>query len=98
MNYGLHTIDHNFINSNPFGMFHSDLERELHKESTPVNNGKMIATGFLHIFTWPVINAACLADGKINGVISTDIHLSTCIIVRLSRFMYAIHVYAYGAK
>ncbi len=48
-------IDDNFMNLCPFGMFNSDLERELSEESTPVNNGKMIATTFLDIFTWPVI-------------------------------------------
>ena len=53
---GLHTIDDNFMNFCPFGTFSSDLERELSEESTRVNNGKMIATPFLDIFTWPVIN------------------------------------------
>jgi hypothetical protein len=53
---GLHTIDDNFMNLRPFGTFNSDLERELSEESAPVNNGKMIATRFLDIFTWPVIN------------------------------------------
>jgi hypothetical protein len=40
MNYGLHTIDLNFMNLCPFGTFNSDLERELYEESTSVNNRK----------------------------------------------------------
>jgi hypothetical protein len=60
MNYGLNKIDHNFINLSPFGMFNSDLERELYEESASVNNGKMILTLFLDIFTWPVINSFCI--------------------------------------
>jgi hypothetical protein len=43
------------MNLRQFGTFNSDLERELSEESTLVNNGKMIATPFLDIFTWPVI-------------------------------------------
>jgi hypothetical protein len=59
MNFGLNMIDHKFMNLYPFGMFNSDLEREFYEESAPVNNGKMILTVFLHIFTWPVINSNC---------------------------------------
>ena len=60
MNYGLHTIDHNFINFRPFGMFNSDLERESYEEFHPTNNGKKILTLFLHIFTGPVIHMSTL--------------------------------------
>ncbi len=55
MNYGLHTIDHNFINFRPFGTFNSDLERESYDEFRSTNNGKKILTLFLHLFTGPVI-------------------------------------------
>jgi len=55
MNYGLHTIDHNFINFRPFGTFNSDLERESYEEFHPTNNRKKILTPFLHLFTGPVI-------------------------------------------
>ncbi len=48
-------IDDNFMNLRPFGTFNSEAERELSEEFAPVNNGKMIATHFLDIFTWPII-------------------------------------------
>jgi hypothetical protein len=56
MNYGLHTIDHNFINLRPFGMFNSNFKRESYEEFRPANNGeKNMLTLFLHLFTGPVI-------------------------------------------
>jgi hypothetical protein len=64
MNYGLHTIDHNFINFRPFGTFNSDLERESYEEFHPTNNGNKILTLFLHLFTGPVIYM--LATNNIN--------------------------------
>ncbi len=50
MNFGLNMIDHNFMNLYPFGLFNSDLEREVYEESAPVNNGKMILTVFFAHF------------------------------------------------
>ncbi len=47
--------DHNFMNLHAFGMFNSDLEREIYEESAPVSNGKMIPTKNMHLFTWPVL-------------------------------------------
>jgi hypothetical protein len=56
MNFGVNMIDHKFMNLYPFGMFNTDLEREIDKESAPVNNGKMVPTENMHLFTWPVLN------------------------------------------
>jgi hypothetical protein len=60
MNFGVNMTDHNFMNLHPFGMFNSDLEREIYEESAPVNNGKMIPTLNMHLFTWPVLNKSIM--------------------------------------
>jgi hypothetical protein len=83
MNYGLPTHDrHNFLTLRPFGTFNSDLEREFYEESTPVNNRKMIATGFLHIFTWPFIFSTCVLPLKIMMVELTAMLQIPCLILQ----------------